>query len=126
MSKTVLIIILLITVIGILAKIFGREKCPYCKKRNCVEISTWETGREPAYFKEKVYERVYSNKGGDYVGPGMEYMAKLGSGGKAKEVVEKDVILEGTRIYYTVKYRCSDCGKTHERKCVREEKPKIK
>lgn len=42
-----------------------------------------------------------------------------------EKVIEKDVLIEGERIYYDVTYKCSKCGKTFHRKEHTDKKPTI-
>ena len=42
-----------------------------------------------------------------------------------EKVIEKDVLIEGERIYYDVTYKCSKCGKTFHRKEHTDKKPKV-
>lgn len=96
------------------------------QKQKTSVISEEEIEREPVYFKEKQRMKTYNNTSGQKQYFDWQTKASTNKYVNAPEkVIEKEVLIEGERIYYDVTYKCSKCGKTFHRKEHIDKKPTI-
>ena len=122
----VILIIAGVILLYILGWYFGLAQCPKCKSRSCSVLSKEETDSETIYFKKKQYIREYKNDSGSAA---FDWQAKYGSANRytkePEKLIEKEVLLPGTRTYYNVKYVCKKCGNEFYRKEHVDTKPEI-
>lgn len=112
--------VLLILIIG--AYIF-QTKCPYCKSKKITVISKKELYSEPMMFKETVRIKEYDNKDKHYTEMGLRALTNTTQPDK---VMTQEVYVQGTRVWYEVKYRCSECQKEFLKKEYIDKKPIMK
>lgn len=115
--------IVLILII-ILCKYLGRIKCPRCHSGKVCELRRTQIGFEPKLFKETVRIKEYDNK----------YNSKTSLGQRAasnqyvnptSKIITQEVIVEGTRAWYKVQYKCNKCGNEFSVKKYIDSKPEI-
>lgn len=126
--KITWIIIIAVTLILLKILFFYLElpTCPECKSKKASVISEREIKREPIYFKEKQRMKEYRNTSGQKQQFDWQTKASTSKYFNAPEkIIEKDVLLEGERIYYDVTYECSKCGKKFHRNEHTDKKPTI-
>lgn len=98
-----------------------RAKCPNCKKRNAITISSKKLRTETVYFKEKEMIREYDNTQ-RYVKTFTGYRATKRPPSK---VSTREVIIPGERTWYQVQYKCNSCGKPFSRQEYIDKRPPI-
>lgn len=126
--KIIWIIIIAVTLIllKILFVYLELPTCPQCKSKKASVISEKEIEREPIYFKEKQRMKEYQNTSGQKQHFDWQTKASTSKYFNAPEkIIEKDVLIEGERIYYDVTYECSKCGKIFHRNEHTDKKPTI-
>ncbi|MCR4718981.1 MAG: hypothetical protein K5768_05060 [Firmicutes bacterium] len=100
--------------------------CPECKSKKAEVVSKEEIKREPMYFKEK--QRIKEYKNTSEKKQYFDWQTKVSTNkyvNAPQKVIEKEVLVEGERIYYDVTYKCSKCGKKFHRKEHTDKKPTI-
>ena len=122
--------ITLIVVILILLKILvwylDLPTCPHCKSKKAELVSKEKMKSEPMYFKEKQQIKEYKNSSGQKQYFNWQTKASTNKYFNApSKVIEKEVLVEGERIYYKSCYKCSKCGKIFSRKEYEDKKPQI-
>ena len=100
-----------------------QTKCPYCKSKKITVISKKELYSEPMMFKETVRIKEYENKN--------KYLTEMGfkalsTTTRPDKVVTQEVMVEGKRVWYEVKYKCSECQKEFIKKEYVDKKPIMK
>lgn len=96
----------------------GRPKCPNCKKRNAITISSKKLRTETVYFKEKEMIREYDNTQKSLMGRTATLKAP-------DRVSTREVIIPGERTWYQVQYKCNSCGKPFFRQEHVDKRPPI-
>ncbi len=122
----IIIIVLVLVLLKILTVYLGLPTCPECKSKKAKVVSKEEIGSEPMYFKEKQRMKEYKNTSGQK--QYFDWQTKLSTNkyyNAPEKVIEKEVLVEGERIYYDVTYECSKCGKIFHRKEHTNKKPTI-
>lgn len=122
----IIVIIVGLILIGALNSYLELPTCPECKSKKAEVVSKKEIKREPMYFKEKQRIKEYKNTSGkkQY----FDWQTKVSTNkyyNAPQKVIEKEVLVEGERIYYDVTYKCSKCGKTFHIKEHTDKKPTI-
>lgn len=113
-----------LVLLKILCGYLGRAKCPGCKSRKVYEINRTEINSEPKLFKETVRIKEYNNR----------YNSKTNIGQRAasnqyinppSKVITQEVIVEGKRTWYNVRYKCAKCNNEFFVKEYVDTKPRI-
>ena len=100
--------------------------CPECKSKKAEVVSKDEIKGEPMYFKEKQRIKEYKNTSGQK--QYFDWQTKVSTNkyvNAPQKVIEKEVLVEGERIYYDVTYQCKKCGQTFQREEHVDKKPTI-
>ena len=122
----IIIIIAGLVLLRILLAYLKRPACPACKSKKVQLVSGEIIGREPVYFKEKQYIKEYKNTSGQRQVFDWETKWETNKYLKAPEkIMEKEVLVEGERIYYDATYKCAKCKNSFHRKVYTDKKPKI-
>jgi hypothetical protein len=102
----------LIIAIWILSIHLRIAKCPKCKARKPQETSREEGKSERIYFTETEQIKEYKNRRG-LMG---EIAPKASTWGQAPDkIVKREYKVPGTRTWYTVSYKCRNCGEIFQR-----------
>lgn len=103
---------------------FTRVKCPKCKSGKMHEIGRKKIKSEPKLFKETVKSKVYDNKNNASTSFGQ--IASTNSYyNPPSKIVTNEVIVEGKRTWYDVRYKCDECGHEFTFETFEDTKPKI-
>ena len=124
---TILVIILIVVALiglGALSAYLNQPKCPSCKKRKAIEIGREFLNSERVFFKEEERIKEYDNIG-NYRTDTMQKAATNQYVNPPKKIVVKEKLVEGTREYYRVIYKCNKCGGTFTQKEYVDRKPEI-
>ncbi len=122
----IIVIVVGLILLNILGAYSERPTCPGCNSKKAEIVEKEETGREPVYFKEKQRIKEYKNTSGkkQY----FDWQTRVSTNkylNTPEKIIEKEVMVEGERIYYDVTYKCLKCGKTFHREEHTDKKPKI-
>ena len=110
--------------LGMLCGYLKRIKCPNCHSRKIYEINSTRLNSEPKFFKKTVKIKEYENK----------YNSKTNWGQRAvtnqyinppSKIITKEVVVEGKRTWYMVRYKCTKCNKEFTIKTYIDTKPQI-
>lgn len=96
-----------------------RPKCPNCKKRNAIKISSKKLRTETVYFKEKETIREYENTTRSLTGYNVTRV------NPPDRVSTREITIPGERTWYQVQYKCDSCGKPFSRQEYVDKKPTI-
>jgi phage FluMu protein Com len=105
-------VLLLIGVIGlaVMRVHFSKQKCPKCKKRNCVIISREKTGtKRISIQKEEVIKHV-KNKHGLYGGAAEAHARLTSQFGSPDSTTVRKYTVPGERTFCNVGFSCNICG----------------
>ena len=100
-----------------------QTKCPYCKSKKITVTSKKELYSEPVMFKENVRIKEYDNKDKYYTEMGFRTLTNTK---RPDKVMTQEVYVQGTRVWYEVKYKCLECQKEFLKKEYIDKKPIMK
>lgn len=119
------IVLFAVALIGVAGFYLGRTKCPYCKSRKVTVMQKNVLYTEPVLFKEEVKIKEYDNKN-NYRTEGMLDAMSNQYLNPPKKIMTQEVVVQGKRVWYEVKYQCSECQKEFLKKEYVDKKPIIK
>lgn len=113
-----------LVLLAILCNYLGRAKCPKCKSRKLYELTRTEINSEPKLFKETVRIKEYDNKHNSRTAFGQRAASNQYVNPPSK-IITQEVIVEGKRTWYKVRYRCGKCNNEFSIEEYIDTKPRI-
>ena len=116
--------VIALVLLAILCNYLGRTKCPNCKSRKIYEINRTKLKSEPKLFKENVKIKEYDNKYNSRTDFGQRAVSNQYMNPPSK-IITKEVIVEGKRTWYKVRWRCAKCNNEFSIQQYIDTKPQI-